>query len=333
MGITLKQSYKNMIQILKKSKGSLFNAFILALIPVLIICCYSFFVVYGGTSLDYSVMDGFDVEGMLLGENEAITKFQEAMLKILPDVSYEMRFGDLALDIINTVIVAVFDAFVILVATVLFFDKKYTSSDALKEAFKKVPSVLFLSILVSWLVIEIQNMIYSGVFMFFASIHIKSLVMIYSAFVSALLIAGGMTFLASWLLLYVRYTAIAAVSGRCRFMIAFGYGKEVLKGNVWRGMLRIMPFIIGGLILPAFLQGVAIALGKNTVIMIVLVALSTVLELLSFWFMWIYTISEFYNLEKASGIQQKIQDAVMRAMNMRSFEENEDTNNEEDKKE
>lgn len=330
---TFKQSYINMAQIIKKSNGNLLFALILVLIPVLIITCYSFYVIYGGEGLNYSHLASFDFESLLTGSSEAVVSFQEAMLKVFPDISYEQNFGDVALDFINTLLIIALDAFVIIFATKKLFEKEISNSVLLKESFKKMPAVMFFWILASWIVFEVQNMIYSSVFMFFAAKHLNNAMFIYSSIASMVMLTVGSILLSAWILLYIRYMTVATVSGRCRFILAFGYAKEVLKGKVWRNMFRIMPYIIIGFIFPSFLKAIAISMADNVIFSVSLMAISTLIELIVFWLLWIYTVPEFFNLEKESGIQEKIQDAIMRAMKMRNSEENEDTNNEDDKKE
>lgn len=330
---TVKQSYANMAQLMKKSNGAFMTALLLALVPIVIICCYSFYVVYGGAGLNYSVIDGFNLNSMLAGSTDAIMKFQEAMLKVFPDVSYEQSFGDVALDIINTLLIIVFDAFIILKAVSIVFEKEYSTTAILKQSLKKIPVVLFFSIFASWIVYEVQAMIYSSVFMIFVSNRLNSAMFLYTSIISTVMITLLSLLVSVWILLFVRYMTIAAVSGRCRFLVAFGYAKEILKGNTWRTMFRIMPFVLLGFIMPAFLQAIAIAIGDNITVSVALVAISAIIELFGFWLMWIYTIPEFFYFEKHSGIQQKIQEAIERVMEMRNSKENEDTNNEDNEKE
>ena len=47
--------------------------------------------------------------------------------------------------------------------------------------------------------------------------------------------------------------------------------------------------------------------------------------------LWIFTVPDFFNQEKISGIQQKIHDMIMQAMNMRKNQQNEDNNSEDEK--
>ena len=108
--------------------------------------------------------------------------------------------------------------------------------------------------------------------------------------------------------------AIAVGSSRCRLIVALGYVKAVLKGNVWRQMISIAPFVILGFIVPVSLQAVGIALSKDPYVLIVLVAISALLELVMFAHMWMHTIPEFFTLEMKSGIQIKIRQLINMAM-------------------
>ena len=330
--ITLKQSYRNMTDLVKKSKGTLFAAFILVLIPVLIINCYSFYAIYGGAGLNYSAIENIDFNSMLIGGSDAVLNFQEAMYKIFPETDYEQSFGDVVLDLISTLLIIIFDAFVSLLAIGFVFEKENNSTEIFKAALKKFPAMLFFSILASWIVLEVQSIVCSSAFMFFASLKMANPLFIYSSGASMLMLTIGGIFLSTWILLFVRYMAISYVSGRCRFMLAFGYAREVLRGRVWKNMFKIMPFIILGFILPLFMQATAIAFGYKTMFSICLVILSVIIEMFVFMLLWIYTVPDFFNQEKISGIQQKIHDMIMQAMNMRKNQQTED-NNSEDKKE
>ncbi len=329
--ITFKQSYANMIELIKKSKGLFFTAFLLVLIPVLIINCYSFYVVYGGTGLNYSAVENIDFNSMLTGSSDAVMKFQEALYKIFPETDYKQSLGDGFLDILSTLMIIVFDAFVILLASGFVFEKENGATAILKASLRKIPAMLFFSILASWVVLEVQSIIYSSVFMLFASLKTANPLFMYSSIASMLMLTVGAIFLSTWVLLFVRYMAISYVSGRCRFMLAFGYTREVLKGSVWKTMFKIMPFIISGFILPLFIQATAIAFGYRIKFALCLVLLSVIIELFVFMLMWIYTVPEFFHQEKVSGIQKKIHDMIMQAMNMRKNEQTEDNNSEDEK--
>ncbi len=328
---TLKQTYRNMFDVIKRGNGTFFNAFILVLIPVLIITCYSFYAVYGGIGMNYSALDGFNFESLLTGSNEAVAEFQETLYKIIPESSYEQSFADVILDLINSGLIFILDAFIIILAARIIFEKNASNSLVLKSALKKLPTMIIISIFASWIIFEVQSVIYSSVFMFLASLKLSNEVFIYTSVVSTVILTCLLILLATWILLFIRYMAIAAVSGRCRFMLALGYAREILKGKVWKTMFRIMPFIVLGFIIPSFFKAFAIAYGNNVTLSIILVAVSTIVEMAVFTLMWIYTVPEFFNNEKESGIQQKIQEMIERTMNMRKNQQTEDNNNEEKK--
>ncbi len=326
---TLTQSYVNMAELIKKSNGKFFTAFMLVMIPVLMICCYSFYVVYGGTGINYSALDGINITEIISGGEEAYTEFQEALMKVFPDVNYKQSFGDVVLDILNVLMIVFLDAYFVLLSVNMIFEKKYPDSVLFKEALKRIPAVLFISILASFFIYEIEGIVYSGVFMVLSSLYIGSGMFVVASAVSAMFILGICLIISCWLLLIVRYCAISTISGRCKAFLALGYTREVLKGRTWRQMFRIMPFVIVGFILPFIIQSVAIAFAYNTVISVGLVAISTLLQMTVFSLMWIYTVPEFFNNEKESGIQEKIQEMLAKAMNMGKTEEKEDTNSEE----
>ena len=105
-----------------------------------------------------------------------------------------------------------------------------------------------------------------------------------------------------------------------------------MTGRVWKNIFRIMPFIVGGFIIPLFIQAFAIAFGDKIVFSLVLVFISIIIEMVVFLLMWVYTVPEFFFQERESGIQQKIKEMIEHAMNMRKNQQTEDNNNE-DKKE
>ena len=327
--ITLKQSYLNMAELIKKSKGKFFTAFILAIIPILIICCYSFFVVYGGTGINYSVLDGIDFNEIFMGNKEAITEFQDNLIKVLPDVNYEQSFGDVLLDVINMLLIVFLDAYFILVAMNLIFEKNYPDSVIFKEAFRRLPAVLFISILASFFIYEIEGIACSGIFTILSSIYIGNEAFVGASVASVAFLTVISLIISTWLLIIVRYCAIATVSGRCKAFLALGYTREILKRRNWRQMFKIMPFVLVGFILPFAIKAFAMAYADNVTLSVTLIAFSTLLQMSIFAFLWIFTVPEFFNNEKESGIQEKIQEMISKAMNMAKTEEKEDNNSEE----
>lgn len=322
-----KQSYKNMFQLIKKSNGAFFKAFILVLIPLLIISCYSFYTIYGGSGIDFSKIANADFTNVL-EDNGDIT---EAIYSAVPQSNYKPTAADNFLDILSSVLIYVLDAYVILLATGLIFEKNNPDSSVLKASIKKIIIMIIVSLLASWVVMQVQSMVASTVYVVLMALNIQNRIFIMSSVIVSLIFLFLAVLLASWLLLYIRHMTIATVSGRCRFLISLSYAREILKGRVWKSMFRIMPFIIGGLIVPFMMQAFAVAFANNITLLIALVAVSTVLQLTVFMLMWIYTVPEFFECEIKSGIQQKIRDMIEKAMNMRKNQQNEDTNDNEKK--
>lgn len=325
---TLRQSYVNMAELIKKSKGKFFTAFILVIIPVLIICCYSFYVVYGGTGINYSVLDGIDFNEIVTGDKEAIAAFQDKMMGIMPDVNYEQSFGDMFLDVINILLIVFLDVYFILTSMNLIFEKKYPDSVIFKETFKRWPAVLFTSIIASFFIYEIEGIVYSSIFTILSAVYIGNEMFISASVASAGFLIALSLIVSCWLLLVARYCAIATVSGRCKAILALGYTREVLKRRNWRQMFKIMPFVLVGFILPFVLQAFAIAYAGNVKLSVMLVAISTLIQMSTFAFLWIFTVPEFFSNEKESGVQEKIQEMILKAMNMAKTEEKEDNNSE-----
>ena len=317
---SLKQSYVNMFSLFKKSKGLIFNAFILVLIPVLIINCYAFYAVYGGTGLNVSAIENVNLDSLMTGSSESFTQFQEAFNKIYPEINYEQSAGDVFLDV-----------FLILHLLCLVFEKQKSNSEVLKESLKKFPAIIFLSIFTSWLIYEAQSIIFSSVFMFIATAQTGKFILAYSALISAFMLVAGLIFALSWMLLVARYAAISYVSGKCRFVFALAYCKEVLRGKIWKNIFKTMPYVVIGLIFPMIMQAVAVSFGNNIPLLIILVFLSIVIEMTVFLLYWVFTVPDFVYYEKTSGITKKIQEMINRAMNMRNNQQTEDNNSDEEK--
>lgn len=321
--ITFKQSYKNMFQLIKKSKGAFFTAFILVLIPVLIISCYSFYAVYGGTGLDFSKVGEVNMEDLLQGGNELQTSIYSA----LPSATYEPTLADSFLDILSSLMIYVLDAYVIILAVGVLFDRRGEGTLMLKGAIRKTFIMIIISMLASWAVYQVQSMLASTVFVFLIALNLSNRVFIMSTLIVALIFIALSMLLSCWVLLYIRHMTIATVSGRCRFLVSLSYAREILRGRVWKSMFKIAPFIAGGIIIPFLMQAFAVAFGTNVVLSITLAAISTVIQLFAFILMWIHTVPEFFDYEAKSGIQQKIRDMMERAMNMRKNQQTEDNNN------
>ena len=178
----------------------------------------------------------------------------------------------------------------------------------------------------SWIIYEVESIIYYNIFVIFAATRMSNPLMLYTAVCMLIIFMAGAILLSCWFLMYIHYMAIAIASGRCRFLFALSYVKTVLKGNVWRQMMHISPFIISGFILPVILQAIGIALSNDIYILLVLVAISVLLEIVVFAHMWMHTIPEFFALELNSGIQAKIRQMINKAMNMRSQNNNQNKN-------
>ncbi len=336
--VTFKQSLDNMNDLIKKSNGLFQKVLLLVLIPVLIINCYSFYMAYGGEGLDYSMLNQIDFNSALQGNKEALNDFSNALLEAFPQPNTKMYTSDYILELICILLIVFLDAFIVILGASLLTEKKLSASLISKEAFKKVPAILILSIFSSWVILEVESIIYSSIFTTFAAFSMGNPILMYTAITMLVIFYAFAILLSCWFILFIHYMAIAVASSRCRFIVALGYVKAVLKGKVWRQMIRIAPFIILGFILPVSLQAVGIALSKDPYILIVLVAISALLEIVFFAHMWMHTIPEFFTLEIQSGIQMKIRQMINDAMQMKAKANNNQENennkeNEENKEE
>lgn len=316
--VNVKQGLNNMRDLIKKSNGLFSKALLLVLIPVLIINCYIFYMAYGGEGIDYSALNQIDYNSALQGNTEALNDFSNALLEAFPQPNTKTYTSDYILELLDILLIVFLDGFIIVLGTGLINEKKLTPSLISKEAFKKVPALLLLSMISSWVILEVESIIYSSIFTTFAAININNPLLIYTAVFMLLIFYGLAILISSWFMLFIHYMAIAVASSRCRLIVALGYVKAVLKGKVWRQMMRIAPFIILGFILPVSLQAVGIAFSKNSYILIALVAVSALAEIVVFAHMWMHTIPEFFTLEMQSGIQMKIRQMISMAMEKRA---------------
>lgn len=334
---TFKQGIKNMDDLIKRSNGLFHKTLLLVLIPVLIINCYIFYMAYGGEGIDYTQLQSVDFNSVFQGNQEAMTQFSEALLESFPQPSTKASFADYILEFIDIIAIVFLDAFVIILGVSLLNEKKLSASFISKEAFKKIIPLLLLSMVSSWIVVQVEGWIYSSIFFVFVSFNMKNPIITYSAITMLVVFFALAILISCWFLMFIHYMAIAVAAARCRLIVALGYVKAVLKGNVWRQMMHISPFIILGFILPVSLQAVGIALSKDPYILIVLVAISALLEIVAFAHMWMHTIPEFFTLELQSGIQMKIRQMIKNAMengaNANNKKENEDNNQEDEIKE
>ena len=335
--VTFKQGINNMKDLIKRSNGLFYKALLLVIIPVLIINCYTFFMAYGGEGVDFSALQRVDFNSMLQGNQEAMGEFSEALMESFPQPNTKTTVSDYVLELIDIIGIVFLDAFIIVLGTSLLTEKKLSASDISKEAIKKILPLLILSMISSWIVVQVETWIYSSVFLAFMAFNSGNYMLTYFA-ISMLVIFISLAILIScWFLLFIHYMAISVASNRCRLIVALGYVKAVLKGNVWRQMFKIAPFIILGFILPVTMQAIGIVLSKNIYVLIILVAISVLLEIVSFAYMWMHTVPEFFTLELQSGIQMKIRQMINNAMHRRmehnNQKENEDTNQEENKEE
>jgi hypothetical protein len=273
---------------------------------------------YGGTSLNYAALEGLDINTLLTGGQEAVEGFRQALENFLPQVKVNQSAGDLVLEVINVLALVFLDAYLIILASGTVLDKKLEAGQVSKVAIRKIFTLVILSLISSLFVTEIEGFLNISVYMTVVMTCLVDKTMLAGTFVGVGIIVFLVTLLACWLLLYIHYIAIAAVSGRCRLIFSLGYVREVLRKNVWRQMLHIAPFIICGFVLPAILQAVAVVFAHNTVALLGIVGASVALEVVIVALMWMYLVPEFFALELSSGIVQKIRDMLNKAMNMQA---------------
>jgi hypothetical protein len=325
-----KQAFSNMNQLIKHTNGLFYKTLMLLLIPVIIITCYNAYIHYGGVGLNYAALNGIDMEAIVSGKQGAMESFMKAFESFIPSVTVKQTGGDIFLNLVNALLILFLDVYFIVLGSGLIMDKKLQSGQVFKLSLRKIFTVMVISLFSSFIITEIESMLFSSVFVTAAMMHLGNKTMITTAVFVASTFFVLLLLLACWLLLYIHFMAIAAVSGRCRLIVSLGYAREILRKNVWHEMLHIAPFVLGGFMLPKIIQALGIAFSHNTVILLTLIGVSTLMEILFTAHMWMYIIPEFFALELSSGIVQKIRDMMSRMMNMQANENGENADNTEE---
>ena len=311
--ITFSRSFQNMKNLIKQSKGVFLYTLILALIPVLIINCYTFFILYDGFTVDYNALSA--LSNIDFSDKDVTAKLMEVIEGIVPAVAQETSFGDEVLSAINMLITLFLDAFLITLGVQLAFNKKYDLMQLSKQAIPKMVPILIINLIISYAIYELQQLIYVSVVLLFSSVSMGEPIFIYSMITMAVSYVALALFVGGFITLFYSYMAITVVSSRARAILAFGYSREILKGKTFKQFFHILPFVAGGFILPMILQAVAIGC-NNTVLGIILTAINVILQIGITGLLWFYLIPDYFELEKNSGVQEKLRKMFEQAVQM-----------------
>ncbi len=315
--ITFSRSFGNMIKLIKESKGVFLHTIILVLIPVLIINCYSFFVLYDEFVVDYNSLTQLNVLDFDFSDKEAVNKLMEALQGIVPQSTQSTSLGDEVLAAINMLLTLFLDAFLVTLGFLIFSKRKYTLTEAAKVAVRKMFPILIVNLFVSWIFYELQNLIYVCAVLIIAAITMKEALFLYSVLTTSAFYLLIALFVGGIVTLFYSYIILTLVSSRTRGILAFGYCREILKGKVFKQTLHIMPFVAVSVVLPMVLQAVGIA-GNNTKLGLILTAVSVIIQLVGNSLLWFYLLPDYFELEQTSGIQEKLRKMFEQAAKMQA---------------
>lgn len=313
--MSLSISIKNMRTVITKTKTTFFILLVLILIPVLIINCYSFYSVYGKMDFDYSKIEQIDFIGALNGGSESLEELYNKFNEAMPELNEtEPNAADVTLEIFNYIISIFTDTFLILLFSAAVLGKKLKNDELAKLTAKRMFVTLLFSLISTWIFIEAQDILLPNIIMISFASRINGGILLPASIIALILSIVLSMLLVCWLMSFVLHMTIAAVNGRTRSLLAFGYARELLRGKVWKYMLHIAPFMIAVFLVPTLLQGTAVIFAQQTVLSISLVALSVIINVVANAYTWAYLVPDFFFLEKDCGIQMKIKEMIDNAM-------------------
>ena len=313
----------------KKNKGTLLGIIILALIPLIIINCYSFYVTFADGGIDYSSLNKVDFNAILSGDADSLLKLETAFSEITVDGSEDYTVKDAVLDGLGILIAYFLQIYVIVMSVNRYFGVSSEKISNVKVAVKRMLPAVLLSALAGWINYEISSLFLTAMIHVSAGIYVKNIIITTSFFGAFVVLVPASTLLLMWIGSYLKNMIIAVVAGRCGTLISFAYVKEMLKGRVWKQMFRLLPYILLSSILPMILQALAIILCKWMYVALALVVLSVALEIFFVAKMWAALVPEFFEKEKTCGIQEKIRKMMDEAIAMRNGERDFGKKNEE----
>lgn len=313
--ITFKNSCRKMAELIRLSKGKFATAVVLVLIPVLLISCYCAFVLYRDFAIDYSALDGFDYTTMLSWEQADWDAFYTAYANTVPLAESSFSASDTVLQLIGYLLGIFIDIFMILLALNLLIKKKPAEAGGMVgQVVRKILPMVVIGIFYNWVGSLAQSMMVSSAFSITIVTHIFGSTGLAISLIAAILQLVLLALLVSWMLLYIYYTTITVCIGRTRLMLSFGYAREILRGQSFRQAVRIIPWVAATFFIPTYLQIAGMFTMQNPAAGIAFTGLAAVLQIAASACMWLFLVPEYLELEKQSGIQEKIRDVVAQAM-------------------
>ncbi len=312
--VTFADSFANMRSMIKKSKGLFLRVLLLVLLPVLIMNCYTFYTQYSDLEINYGAMDSIDFSRLLNGDATVIQDYMDSVMNVFGTAEAKTTAADIVFEIVNFVIGAFADAFIISLGICLAGNRKYAIADISKLALKNLFAVMFFDILSYWVISEAQTIVMPGIMLVAVFAHVKNTSLLIASLTSLVIeILIGML-IACWAMLFIYYMMITTVIGRNRPVMALGYSREILRKKVFGQMFHISPFIVGSFLIPTLMQGFTMFLVEELVPAIIIAALSIIIEVVFNMLIWMYIIPDYLVLEKESGIQEKLHDLIEKAI-------------------
>ena len=316
--MTFGRSFRQMADLIKAGKSKFLTVMVMILIPILIINCYSFFVMYDGLSLNYAALDELpkDVNVFSAFSREQIESINKVLEDFLPQSDYRVRGYDYVLTVLEFLIRVVADILMIVIALRLL-NKKNSEEGMGLAVLRRLLPVIILKLLADWFLSVTDGMIMQALMM--SAIMLYSwgalgLAVMWTALLMTFLLAA---FIICWGMLFIYYATLAVCLGRCRLIVALRYSRELLHGRVFKNMLHILPFAAAGFILPSVIKFFALDQMKNPVVGLIMIAAAVILQTVASLFLWLYLIKDFAELEDVSGIREKIRQIMENAMRQR----------------
>lgn len=313
--VSFKSSFQKMKELIKQSQGKFMAAVVLVLIPVLLISCYCAFVLYKDFTIDYSVLDTFDYTTMMSWQQKDWNAFYEAYANAVPLTDSSFSTADTVLQLIGYFLGIFIDIFVILLALNLLVKKQTAETGGMiRQALRKILPMVVVSIFYNWIGQLAQSLMVSSAFSMTIVTHIFGSTGLAISLSLAVLQLIVIALLVSWLLLYIYYTSITVCIGRTRLMLSFSYAREILRGRSFRQALHIIPWVTATFLIPSYLQIFGMFCMSDPTVGLALTGIAAVMQIIAGACMWMFLVPEYFELEKQSGIQEKIRDVVAQAM-------------------
>ena len=306
----LKESNKKMSELIKKSGGLFWKTVLLVLLPVLVINCYIFYSNYGSVVNDYTKIDAFDFDNVT--DANYLTDFTDALLSVQQAGNTDLNATDIVFYILNIVLSVFIDGFLIIFAVYLMFHKEYKIRNMVIITIAKCFSVIFFGIIASWALSYVTSAADSTALMLScfaraAAGGSKIAPFMLGGIIASSVIHGGIAyFLLSGVMMLVSYCTIAGVSGACRWFVAPQYVFEILRGKKFRQMLHFLLPTLLAYFIPCVLNGLSMYTDVYTGL--VITAVSVTMQTVFSAMLWFRAVPDFYELEKESGIKERIRD-------------------------